>query len=152
MNCTLLMTWSPCCKFGGDKKVDALGIQYGKEIENSSSQILSSSSNKFNSHLVTNSWHGQGGLHGQNNIVTCLASFGFQMSSIDQSIERGFAQFHQAQFPIWKKHGDQEVQKNYYLLWSKSRLKHIMKLILIKKIQLDLFISRFKTNPIMKKY
>ncbi len=46
----------------------------GKETESSSSQSLSSVGNEFNSLLAAHSQHGQGGLHGQNNIVTCLVS------------------------------------------------------------------------------
>jgi hypothetical protein len=50
---------------------------FGKEIDSSSSQSLSSVGNEFNTLLAAHSQHGQGGLHGQNNIVLYLVSSGF---------------------------------------------------------------------------
>lgn len=60
----------------------------GKETESSSSQSLSSVGNEFNSLLAAHSQHSQGGLHGQNNIVPCLVSSGFQMNSTEQNSKR----------------------------------------------------------------
>jgi hypothetical protein len=38
------------------------------------------------------------------------------------------------------------IHNSYSILWSKSRLNHIMKLILINSTQLNLLISRFKNS------
>ncbi len=61
---------------------------FGKETKSSSSQSLSSVGNEFNTLLAAHSQHGQGGLHGQNNIVPYLVSSGFQMNSTEWNSKR----------------------------------------------------------------